>query len=62
MTAMAPLTDLAFILVVVIDFFVLASSRLGAAIRVVALQGALLGLLPLMLAPAGAPLERTAAT
>ncbi len=57
MTAMAPLTDLAFILVVVIDFFVLASSRLGAAIRVVALQGALLGLLPLMLAPAGASLE-----
>ena len=55
MTAMAPLLDLAFILVVVLDFFVLASSRMGAAIRAVALQGALLGVLPLLLAPAGAP-------
>ncbi len=53
---MASLLDLAFILVVVIDFFVLASSRLGAAIRVVALQGALLGALPLLLAPRGEPL------
>jgi hydrogenase-4 component E len=53
---MASLLDLAFILVVVIDFFVLASSRLGAAIRVVALQGALLGVLPLLLAPRDAPL------
>jgi hydrogenase-4 component E len=53
---MAPLLDLAFILVVVIDFFVLASSRLGAAIRVVAVQGALLGALPLLLAPPGHPL------
>ncbi len=52
--------DLAFILVVVIDFFVLASSRLGAAIRAVAFQGALLGLLPLLLAPPGAPLEHRA--
>jgi hydrogenase-4 component E len=54
-TRMASLLDLAFILVVVIDFFVLASSRLGAAIRVVAIQGALLGALPLLLAPEGAP-------
>jgi hydrogenase-4 component E len=54
-TRMASLLDLAFILVVVIDFFVLASSRLGAAIRVVAIQGALLGALPLLLAPEGEP-------
>ena len=44
------MTDLAFILVVVIDFFLLASSRLGAAIRAVATQGALLAALPLLLA------------
>ena len=42
-------TDLVFILVVVIDLFLLASSRLGAAIRTVAIQGALLALLPLLL-------------
>jgi hydrogenase-4 component E len=46
MTAMA---SLVFILVVVIDLFLLASSRLGAAIRTVAIQGALLGTLPLLL-------------
>ncbi len=46
---MAHTTDLVFILVVVIDLFLLASSRLGAAIRTVAIQGALLGLLPLLL-------------
>ena len=56
MTAVAQLLDLAFILVVVIDFFLLSSSRMGAAIRVVALQGGLLGVLPLMLAPPGEPL------
>ncbi len=49
MTPMAHTTDLVFILVVVIDLFLLASSRLGAAIRTVAIQGALLGLLPLLL-------------
>jgi hydrogenase-4 component E len=43
------LADLVFILVVVIDLFLLASSRLGAAIRTVAIQGALLGALPLLL-------------
>jgi hydrogenase-4 component E len=43
-------TDLAFILVVVLDFFVLASSRLRAVIRAAAGQGALLSLLPLLLA------------
>ena len=47
---MTRVTDLAFILVVVIDFFLLASSRLGAAIRAVATQGALLAALPLLLA------------
>jgi hydrogenase-4 component E len=54
---MASLLDLAFILVVVIDLFVLASSRIGAAIRVVALQGVVLGVLPLLLAPPGHPLD-----
>ncbi len=43
-------TDMVFILVVVLDFFALATSRLGAAIRAVAGQGALLALLPILLA------------
>jgi hydrogenase-4 component E len=42
-------SDMVFILVVVIDLFLLASSRLNAAIRAVALQGALLSALPLLL-------------
>jgi hydrogenase-4 component E len=46
---MAQSADLVFILVVVIDLFLLASSRLGASIRIVAIQGALLGVLPLLL-------------
>jgi hydrogenase-4 component E len=46
-------TDMVFILVVVLDFFTLASSRLGAAIRAVAGQGALLALLPILLATGG---------
>jgi hydrogenase-4 component E len=46
---MSSAKDLVFILVVVIDLFLLASSRLGAAIRTVAIQGALLALLPLLL-------------
>ncbi|HSB19483.1 MAG TPA: hydrogenase [Anaeromyxobacteraceae bacterium] len=46
-------TDMVFILVVVLDFFTLASSRLGAAIRAVAAQGALLALLPILLATGG---------
>jgi hydrogenase-4 component E len=41
--------DMLFILVVVLDFVLLASSRLRAAIRTVALQGALLALLPAVL-------------
>jgi len=43
-------TDLLFVLVLVIDLFVLASSRLRAGIRAVAAQGALLALLPVVLA------------
>ncbi|HET9599362.1 MAG TPA: hydrogenase [Anaeromyxobacteraceae bacterium] len=43
---MASLTDSVFILVVVLDLFLLSSSRLNAAIRGVALQGALLSALP----------------
>jgi hydrogenase-4 component E len=46
---MARAADLVFILVVVIDLFLLAASRLGASIRTVAIQGALLGALPLLL-------------
>jgi len=43
-------TDLLFILVLVLDLFVLASSRLRAGIRAVAGQGVLLGVLPVVLA------------
>jgi hydrogenase-4 component E len=49
---MIPWTDLVFVLVVVIDFSVLGSGRLGAAIRAVSLQGALLAILPLLLVTA----------
>ena len=49
---MAAWTDMAFILVVVLDFFLLASSRLKAVIRAAAAQGALLSVLPLLLAGA----------
>ncbi len=45
-------TDLLFILVLVIDLFVLASSRLRTGIRAVAAQGGLLALLPVVLADA----------
>jgi hydrogenase-4 component E len=47
---MSSLTGLLFVLVVVLDLVVLASSRLRGAIRTVALQGALLSLLPIVLA------------
>lgn len=53
MTPMRSLLELVFVLVVVIDLFLLASSRLGAAIRTVALQGALLAALPLLMAGEG---------
>ncbi len=43
-------TSLVFVLVVVLDLVVLASSRLRGAIRSVAMQGALLSLLPVILA------------
>ncbi|HTN52596.1 MAG TPA: hydrogenase [Anaeromyxobacter sp.] len=46
-------TGLLFVLVVVIDLVVLASSRLRGAIRTVAFQGALLSLLPLELGGGG---------
>lgn len=50
MTRMSAWTELVFILVVVLDFFLLASSRLKAVIRAAATQGALLALMPLLLA------------
>jgi hydrogenase-4 component E len=46
---MASIVDLVFILVVVIDLFLLASSRIGASIRTVAIHGGLLATLPLLL-------------
>ncbi|HEY7723939.1 MAG TPA: NADH-quinone oxidoreductase subunit K [Anaeromyxobacteraceae bacterium] len=46
---MARLADMVFILVVVLDLVLLASSRLKVAIRTVAGQGALLALLPVLL-------------
>ncbi len=49
MIRVASFADMVFILVVVVDLFLLASSRLNAAIRAVALQGALLSGLPLLL-------------
>ncbi|HZY04996.1 MAG TPA: hydrogenase [Anaeromyxobacteraceae bacterium] len=45
--------DLAFVLVVLVDFYLLASSRLPAATRAVALQGAVLSAPPLLLAGGG---------
>jgi hydrogenase-4 component E len=45
-------TEMVFILVVVLDFFVLASSRLKAIIRAAAAQGALLSVLAVLLAGA----------
>ncbi len=53
MNGMSSTLDLVFILVVVIDLFLLASSRLGASIRTVAIQGALLSAPPLLLAAIG---------
>lgn len=45
---MTSLTELALFLVVVSDFAVLATSRLSSCIRAVAVQGVLLGVLPLL--------------
>lgn len=47
--------ELALFLVVLTDFAVLAISRLSACIRAVAMQGLLLGALPLLLHPAWSP-------
>jgi hydrogenase-4 component E len=44
---MADLNNLCLLVVILINFFVLGSSRLGACIHAVALQGAVLALLPL---------------
>lgn len=44
---MADLNNLCLLLVILINFFALGSSRLGACIHAVALQGAVLALLPL---------------
>jgi hydrogenase-4 component E len=52
---MTPLADLVLLLVVLADFAVLATSRLSACIRAIAIQGILLGALPLLLAPAMSP-------
>jgi len=51
--------DLILVLVILMNLRVLASGRLGAAIRIVALQGVLVGLVPL-LAPGHAPGWRAA--
>jgi hydrogenase-4 component E len=45
--------DLVLVLVVLLDFFLLASSRPGTGIRAVAVQGALLATLPVLLAGRG---------
>ena len=50
---MSAWTEMVFILVVVLDFFLLASSRLKAVIRAAAAQGALLAVMPLLLASHG---------
>jgi hydrogenase-4 component E len=44
---MADLNNLCLLVVILLNFFVLGSSRLGACIHAVALQGAVLALLPL---------------
>lgn len=53
-------TDLLFILVLALDLFVLASARLRAGIRAVAVQGALLALLPVVLAGGGTSVRHVA--
>jgi hydrogenase-4 component E len=52
-------SDLVFVLVVLLDFFLLASARPATGIRAVAAQGALLALLPILLAGSG-PAAHTA--
>lgn len=48
---MTQLTETLLILVVLVDLFALASSRLSALIRIVALQGIVLGVIPLVADP-----------
>jgi hydrogenase-4 component E len=48
----AEITELLLILVVLVDLYALAASRLGALIRIVALQGIVLGIVPLVADPA----------
>lgn len=52
--------DLLFIAVIVLDLFVLASSRLRAGIRAVAAQGVVLALLPVVLATEATSLRHVA--
>jgi len=47
----APLHDLLLLLVVLTNFWVLGTTRLSATVRATAIQGALLGLLPIALHP-----------
>ena len=48
---MGEITELLLILVVLVDLYALAASRLGALIRIVALQGIVLGVVPLVADP-----------
>lgn len=48
---MEQITELLLILVVLVDLYALAASRLGALIRIVALQGIVLGIVPLVADP-----------
>ena len=45
---MAPALDSLLVLVLVLNLFALGNSQIGAVIRIVALQGALLGVMPLL--------------
>jgi len=49
---MHDLTIIILLTVILLNFFILGSSRLGACIRVVAIQGGLLSLLPVLVDPA----------
>jgi hydrogenase-4 component E len=53
--------DILFILILVVDLFVLSSSRLRSGVRAVALQGLLLAVLPVALASAATELRHVVA-
>lgn len=53
MMTMRPATDVILVLALLLNFLVIGGSRLSAGIRAVALQGALLGTLPLVLPNGG---------